>query len=105
MSDRGKARHYTSSVGSNYLVKRGSGSVYGVHGFIPQGGSVRLDDTTSLSAGVVDFYSVTSNATMAFYGPVTAAGTFSAEFTPGVGFDDGLVVAATSNARVTIVYE
>ena len=102
--DRGRARTYTSSVGSNYRVKTGSGSLYSVHGYIPQGGSVRLDDTTGLGAAV-DFFSITSNATRAYYGPASAAGVFSVHFVRGVGFDDGLTVAGTSNARFTVEYE
>lgn len=105
MSDRGRARSYTSAVGSNYLVKRGSGSLYSVHGFLPAGGSVRLDNATGLGAAV-DFYSVASNVVMAYYGPAPAGGdSFSISFGPGVGFDDGLVIAGTSNARTSIVYE
>ena len=101
---RGTARTYTSAVGSNYLIKRGSGSLYAVHGFIPQGGSVILTNTNDLGAAP-NLNAVSSNATMGYYGPVTAAGVFSISFAPGAGFDDGLVVAATSNARATIVYE
>lgn len=103
--DRGRARTYTSSVGSNYLVKRGSGSLYAVHGFLPAGGSVRLDNATGLGAAV-DFYSVASNVSMAYYGPAPTGGAiFSTSFGPGAGFDDGLVIAGTSNARTSIVYE
>ena len=101
---RGTARTYTSAVGSNYLIKRGSGSLYAIHGFIPQGGSVKLENVNDLGA-TPNLNAVSSNATVAYYGPVSAAGVFSVLFTPGVGFDDGLVVAATSNARATIVYE
>ena len=101
---RGTARTYTSAVGSNYLIKRGSGSLYAVHGFIPQGGSVKLENTADLGA-TPNLNAVSSNATMAYYGPVTAAGVFSVNFSPGVGFDDGLVIAATSNARATVIYE
>lgn len=101
---RGGAHSYTSAVGSNWRVKSGSGSLYGIHGFIPNGGSVKAENTSSLGA-TPDLNAVTSNATMAYYGPVTAAGTFNMVFQPGVGFDDGLVVAATSNARFTVVYE
>lgn len=103
--ERGKVRTYLISVGSNTRVKTGSGSLYGIHGYIPEGGTVRVDN--SLDLGAVPDYnnSVTSNATIASYGPTAAAGVFNVVFTPGVGFDDGLVVAATSNARFTVNYE
>lgn len=101
---RGVARTYTSALGSNYLIKRGPGSLYAVHGYLPAGGSVKLENTNDLGA-TPNLNAVSSNATLAYYGPAAAAGVFSVVFTPGAGFDDGLVVAATSNARATIVYE
>lgn len=105
MSDRGRARTYTSAVGSNYLVKSGSGSLYSVHGFLPAGGSVKLENASGLGAAP-NLNAVTSNSTMAYYGPAPTGGTlFDVTFTPGAGFDDGLVIAATSNARISLVYE
>jgi hypothetical protein len=101
---RGGARTYTSAVGSNWRVKTGSGSLFGIHGYIPNGGSVKAENTLNLGT-TPDLNAVTSNATLAYYGPVTAAGTFNVFFEPGVGFDDGLTVAATSNARFTVIYE
>jgi hypothetical protein len=65
---------------------------------------VKLEDTTGLGA-TPNLNAVTSNATRGYYGPTTAAGVFSVHFVRGVGFDDGLVVAGTSNARFTVEYE
>lgn len=101
---RGVARTYTSAAGSNYRVKSGSGSLYSVHGFIPAGGSVKIEDTTGLGAAP-DLNAVSPTTTRGYYGPASAAGVFSVHFVRGVGFDDGLVVAATSNARFTVEYE
>lgn len=102
--ERGKARTYTIAAGSNTRVRNGSGSLYGIVGYVPNGGTIRAENSLNLGA-VPDYNAVTSNATIVSYGPVSAAGTVNLTFTPGVGFDDGLVVAATSNARFTVIYE
>lgn len=104
MAERGKARTFTISAGSNTRIKSGSGSLYAIHGYGAQGAAIKAENTLDLGAAP-DLNAVTSNATMAYFGPLAAAGTFSVTFGPGAGFDDGLVVAATSNARFTVTYE
>lgn len=105
MADRGRVRTWSSSTGSNTRVKVGAGSLYAIHGYIPAGGTIVAENSLNLGANPNLNGSSTSNTTMAWYGPTAAAGTFSVTYGPGAGFDDGLVVAATSNARFTVTYE
>lgn len=104
MAERGKAQSITLSAGSNQRIKAGSGTLYGLYGWVANGSSVKAENSLNLGA-TPDLNSVTSNTTLVFYGPTSAAGTLALTFTPGIGFDAGLVVAGTSNARISVIYE
>lgn len=86
------------SAPSNTVVKTGPGRLYSVTGTFLAGTIVRADDTHRFGQGVLDINAVSSNTIGAFGGTTT--------FSPlGIGFDTGLAVAVSSNAKVTIEYE
>lgn len=96
-------QHTFISTGSNTRVKEGEGTVYGAVVGPANGGSVFFVDSTSI--GVTPNYvtqlSNSSNIAMAY--PLTTAWQQVNMF--GARFQDGLVVAATSNAAVTVFYD
>lgn len=97
MAERGKTKYAFLSSGSNNVVKRGPGTLYGIHGTIASGGLVRVDDSHSFAQGVLNLNATSSNTIGAF-------GTGSIE--PGIAFDTGLVVAFSSNTTgLTVAYE
>lgn len=100
--ERGKARSYLIAAGSNTVVKRSPGSLYGVHATGVNGGSIRLENGELGAA--LDLYSVNSNTTIGIIGTFAAATPYSVTFTPGIGFDT-LHVGASSNVRFTVAYE
>ena len=94
--ERGKHRYAFLSSGSNNVVKRGSGTLYGLHGVLGAGGTIRIHDAHSFGQGVLDLNSSSSNT----------LGNFGIGLTDGIGLDTGLVVAYTSNTSgITIEYE
>jgi len=110
MAERGKHKFWYTATGSNATVKAGSGSLYSINVSPGQGSTVVLvDANASLGAapnlnsdsltgliGRVGPYSTSSNGTA----PNPDIIAFS-----GLGFNDGLVIAATSNARLLVEYE
>lgn len=97
MSERGKARYTFISSGSNTTVQSGAGTLYRVISSNPSGGTVRIDDSVSL--GQAPDLNSTGTAT------IVNVGAASIDFGPGIGFNTGLTLAASSNARVTAVWE
>ena len=96
MAERGKHKYVYLSSGSNNVAVTGSGSLYGLHGVLAAGGTVRIDDAHSFNQGVLDINATGSNT----------VGRFGIGVTNGIGFNTGLVVAFTSNtAGVTVEYE
>jgi hypothetical protein len=96
MAARGAHSYVFLSSGSNNVVKRAPGSLYGLHGVLAAGGSIRIDDAHSFNQGVLDLNAVGSNT----------MGRFGIGLVDGIGFDSGLVVAFSSNtAGVTVEYE
>ena len=94
------------ALGSNTTVKTGPGRVYNVlaGGLAPSGGGVFVVDSVSIGATpnyVTLPQSVPSN--LAHIGPLPATA-FFAEL-GGIPFQDGLTVAATSNANVLVTYD
>ena len=97
MSERGKARYTYISVGSNSTVKSGSGTLYRVLSSNPSGSTVRVEDATDL--GAAPDLNIGSANTVANWGGALL------DFGPGTGFNTGLTLAATSNAKLTVVWE
>ena len=96
MAERGKHRYAFLSSGSNNVVKTGAGSLYGLHGVLAAGGTIRVDDAHSFNAGVLDLNATGSNT----------VGRFGIGLTDGIGFNTGIVVAFSSNtAGMTVEYE
>jgi len=100
MTERGKARSSTISVGSNTTIKATPGTLYRINWSKPTASSIRIDASADLGT-TPDLNA--SGADTIFYG-LAASTNYDIEFGPGVGFD-GLSVAATSNARVNVIYE
>lgn len=96
MSERGRARYTLVSAGSNTTIKSSAGSLYSVVSSNPSGSTVRLENAANLGT-TPDLNAVGATT-------IANAGGAVMDFLPGIGFD-ALTVAATSNARVTIVYE
>lgn len=95
MSERGRARYSLISTGSNTAVKTTPGTLYRVLSNNPSGSIIRIEDG---DMGTTPNYNTTDTDTIALLGGATL------DFGPGVGFER-LNVAATSNARLTVVYE
>jgi len=98
MAERGKARYAFVALGSNTTVKSGPGTVYTIATTNPTGSNVRVED--SISLGQAPDLNSGGSATIGLLG----GGTFF-NLGPGVGFNTGLTIAASSNARVSVVYE
>lgn len=99
MAERGKAKYAYLSSGSNNVVTRSPGTLYGVHGSLGTGGLVRIDDSHSFPQGGLQLNQSGGSNTI-LHSDETGS------FYPGIGFNAGLVVAFTSNATgITVVYE
>lgn len=102
MSDRGRAYFRLVSSGSNTTVKSTAGTL---HRVIVQPTAatpgIRLDANANL--GATPNLNTTGSDTIIQQGGLPAGQT-TYDFSPGVSFP-GLSVAATSNARVTVIYE
>ena len=97
MAERGLAKYAYLSSGSNNVVTRTPGTLYGV--YTGGTGHVRIDDAHSFPQGALNLNASTSNTIGIF-----PSGTLGV----GIGFNGGLVVAfaSASNANgVTVVYE
>ena len=92
---RGTASYAFISAGSNTSVKAAPGSLYRILSSNPSGSIVRVEDG---DMGATPNFNTTDTDTIWLGGGSTL------DFGPGIGFDM-LTVAATSNARLTIVYE
>ena len=92
------------ATGSNTTVKSGPGTAYRAVINGVAGATVFLQDSIGLGATpnyVTLYTAVPSN--LAAIGPMIA-GTATVDF-GGLTFQDGLTVAATSNASFTVVYD
>ena len=99
-ADRGPARAAIIALGSNTTVKAGAGRLHRVNWTKPTGSSIRIEGVKDL--GAAPNLNASGNDTI-FFG-LAATTDYDIPFGPGVGFD-GLTIAATSNARVNVVYE
>ena len=91
------------STGSNTNVKSGPGTVYGVNVGGVNGASVFLVDSVSIGATPNYINQVSNGSNIAVIGPLTAAG--GSVNLHGSQFANGLTVAATSSAPVTVMYD
>ena len=96
MAERGRARYSLIAAGSNTTVKSSPGSLYTIVSSNPSGSTIRVAD--ALNLGTTPDFNTVGNAT------ITNIGAAAVDFLPGIGFE-ALTVAATSNARITVVYE
>ena len=103
MAERGKARYTHISAGSNTTVGTGARTLYGVH-VAPQNGTiVRIDDATDL--GATPNLNASGANTIAYVGTFANTAPAFIDLSPGVGTNAGITLAATSNARLTAVWE
>jgi hypothetical protein len=103
--ERGKAQYAVIATGSNTTIKASAGSLYAVHINPGWGGTVKINGSSTMGQAT-DMNSI-SGDTIGLYGPFSCASNTLPpyiDFGPGVGFT-GLTVAATSNSRVTVIYE
>ena len=101
MSERGVLKNTLIAIGSNTTVKSTPGSLYRVIVANANGGTVWVEGAADLVAP--NFNGSPNSATIAVLGPFTAVPA-TVDFGPGIGFE-ALDISATSNARVTVVYE
>lgn len=84
------------SATSNTVVTTSPGTLYSIAGTFVAGGGVRVDDADRFAQGTLDVNAVSSNT----------LGFFSTQFTSaGIGFNEGLAVAVSSNSKITVEYE
>jgi hypothetical protein len=95
--ERGKARYSHISSGSNSRVKSGAGTLYRIISSNPSGGTIRVDDSLDLGQS--------PNLNASGSDTIVNASASVLDFGPGLGINAGIVVAASSNAKVTVVYE
>lgn len=95
MSERGKARYTFISAGSNTSVGTGARTLYRIAGS-QTGAVVRVEDG---DMGQSPNFNGAGDTDTVYIG------TIPADFGPGIGFNSQLNVAATSNARLTIIWE
>ena len=94
------------SAGSSTRVKDGPGLLKSVWIMPASGGSLVIADNPNLGAGGPDFNaltSVTSTITNLGVWPATPSPTFFDAF--ATRFQNGLSIAASSSARVTVLFE
>lgn len=95
--ERGKAKYSYISAGSNTTVKSSPGTLYRVLSSNPSGSVIRVEDGDI--GTTPNFNAAGDTDTIALQGGATL------DFGPGIGFNTQLTIAATSNARLTVVYE
>lgn len=109
MAERSKASYAYISAGSNTTVKSGAGSLYSIHISPGHGSTLTIVDSTDLGASP----DLNSDSLTGIISRVGAWSTSSNGIAPfpdrlafhGIGFNSGLTVAATSNARLLVEYE
>jgi hypothetical protein len=102
MADRGRAHATLIATGSNTLVKSSAGSLYELHIWPINGGTVKVNDG-DMGPGT-DMHLASGNS-IDLIGPFTTPfAPITVTYGPGVGFES-LTIAATSNTRVTAVWE
>ena len=100
MSEPGKAYSTNISTGSNTTIKATGGSIYRINWTKPTGSTIRIEGSANLGATP----DLNASGTDTIMLGLAATTDYDIAFGPGVSFR-GLSVAATSNARVTVIYE
>ena len=95
MAERGKARYTHISAGSNTTVGTGARTLYRVIN-ATTGSITRVEDGDLGQSP--DFNAAGDTDTIAI-------GSGTLDFGPGIGVNTKITVAATSNARLTVVWE
>lgn len=90
------------SNGSNTTVKRSAGTLYRVLVSPVNGSTVRIEGSADL--GATPDLNASGADTIASFGTFGSTVPATIDFGPGIGFG-GLSIAATSNVRVTAIYE
>lgn len=88
------------SAGSNTTVRSTGTTLYGVHVTGASGGTVLLVDNANLGT-TPNFNVVTQTGLFSVIGPLANAGPHDLNYR-GVRLENGLTIAATSNARITV---
>lgn len=109
MAERGKHRSTYIADGSNTTIKSGAGSLYTVHVMPGHGSTLMLVDSTNLGTSP----DLNSDSLTGIIGRIGSWSTSSNGVSPfpdriafdGLGFNTGLTIAATSNARVVVEWE
>jgi hypothetical protein len=96
MAERGKARYTFISTGSNTTVGTGARTLYRVLSSNPTGSIVRVEDG---DLGTTPNFNTFDTDTIHLGGGALL------DFGPGIGVNTSITVAATSNARLTVVWE
>ena len=92
---RDKARYTYISAGSNTSIATGARTLYGVFG--TQAGSiVRIEDG---DIGQNPNFNGSGDTDTVYMGPIPG------DFGMGIGFNSQINIAATSNAKLTIIWE
>lgn len=97
MSERGKAKYAYISAGSNTAVKTSPGTLYRILSNNPSGSIIRVEDG---DMGTTPNFNDTGDTDT-----ITLAGGALLDYGPGIGFNSKLTVAATSNSKLTVVFE
>lgn len=95
------SRYTHIATGSNTTVVSTAGNLYSVHIDRGNGGTVLLADSTDL--GATPNYNTDPTAVIRRIGTIADAGPHEYDF-KGVHFDNGLTVAASSSASVTVYW-
>jgi hypothetical protein len=98
-ADRGPVRALTISAGSNTTVKSGPGRLHRINWTKPDDSTIRIENGQLGATPDLN----NPGARTLFFG-LAATTDATLDFSPGVGFED-LTIAATSNAKVNVVYE
>ncbi len=103
MSEPGKASVALIALGSNTTVKSGAGTLYRVIVSPANGATVWIEGAANLGASP-NLNAAPGSATIAKVAEYGSAVPASIDFGPGVSFP-ALTIAATSNARLSVIYE
>ena len=95
MAERGKARYTYISAGSNTSVGTGARTLYAVLGS-QTGAVVRVEDG---DMGQSPNFNGTGDTDTVYIGPIPV------DFNMGIGLNSQINVSATSNARLTVIWE
>lgn len=91
------------STGSNTAVSTSAGTLYGIHIDNANGAVVLVQDSATGLGAAPNYNSTSITGLITRIGPTQNAGNVSVNM-HGAHFNDGLTVAASSNASVTVFW-